>query len=286
MTQAPHDLLAAARSLLFVPADRPERLPKALASGADAVVVDLEDAVAPPHRDAARAALRKAWAAIAPEARRRGVVRINGVGPPWHGADVALASALAAEGLAGLMLPKAEDAAGIAALAEACPGAALIPLIESAEGAARLDAIAAAPRVLRLAFGHIDLQADVGMACSPDQAELAPLRWSIVLASRRAALAPPVDGVSTATGDAEALASDTARSRRFGFGGKLCIHPAQIAVVHAAFAPGAQECAWARRVLAAAEAAGGGVCVVEDRMVDAPVIAMARQTLRHERAAP
>src|SRR6218665_800045 len=139
-----------------------------------------------------------------------------------------------------------------------------------------------APRVLRRALGDIDLQADLGMACGPEQAELAPLRWAMVLASRRAALAPPIDGVTTARGDAAALTQDTARSRRFGFAAKLCIHPAQIAVVHAAFAPGARECDWARRVLAAAEAAGGGVCVVDGGMVDAPVIALARQTLRRQ----
>ncbi|ABM60493.1 HpcH/HpaI aldolase/citrate lyase family protein [Verminephrobacter eiseniae] len=278
----PAPALAEARSFLFVPANRPDRLPKALASGADAVIIDLEDAIAPPQRDGARSALQPVWASIAAPDRARLVLRINGAGTPWHRADVALARALVADGLAALMLAKAEQARDLAALAQACPGAALLPLVESAEGAAALDALAAAPRVLRLALGDIDLQADLGMACGPEQAELAPLRWAMVLASRRAALAPPIDGVTTARDDAAALTQDTARSRRFGFAAKLCIHPAQIAVVHAAFAPGARECDWARRVLAAAEAAGGGVCVVDGRMVDAPVIALARQTLRRQ----
>ena len=120
------------------------------------------------------------------------------------------------------------------------------------------------------------------MASGPEQAELAPLRWALVLASRRAGLAAPVDGVTTATGDAAALAQDTARSRRWGFGAKLCIHPAQIATVHATQAPSAAECAWAERVLAAAAAAAGGVCVLDGRMVDTPVITLARQTLERQ----
>ncbi|RYF27933.1 MAG: CoA ester lyase [Comamonadaceae bacterium] len=271
--------LALARSLLFVPADRPERYAKALATAAHGVLIDLEDAVAPAQRDAARAALQRAWEGVAPAERGRVAVRINGTGTPWHDADAALVRALVASGLGAVVVPKAERAAPLAALAAACPGVALLPLIESAEGAARLDEIAAAPQVLRLAFGHIDLQADMGMACGADEAELAPLRWAIVLASRRAGLASPVDGVTTDTGDATLLAADTARARRFGFGAKLCIHPAQIAGVHAAYAPSAEQRAWAQRVLAAAQAAQGGVCVVEGRMVDAPVIALARQTL-------
>lgn len=277
--------LAWARSLLFVPADRPERYAKALASGAHAVLIDLEDAVAPAQRDAARAALQRAWEGLAPAERGRVAVRINGTGTPWHEADAALVHALVASGLGGIVMPKAERAAPLAALAAACPGVALLPLIESAEGAARLDEIAAAPQVLRLAFGHIDLQADMGMACGADEAELAPLRWAIALASRRAGLASPVDGVTTATGDAALLAADTARARRFGFGAKLCIHPAQVAGVHAAYAPSAEQRAWAQRVLAAAQAAQGGVCVVEGRMVDAPVIALAQQTLHGDTGA-
>lgn len=279
---ATRSLLATARSFLFVPANRPERYAKALASGADAVIIDLEDAVAPAGRDAARALLRGAWAGIATADRARVLVRINADGSLWHAGDLALMGALAQEGLAGVVLPKAECAQALVAIAAACPGVATVPLVESAEGVAALDTMARAPQVLRLALGHIDLQVDLGMACGPDQAELVPLRWAMVLASRRAGLVAPVDGVSTATGDSETLAHDTARSRRFGFGAKLCIHPAQIAGVHAALAPSAAECTWAQQVLAAAEAAAGGVCVVDGRMVDAPVIAMARQTLQRQ----
>ncbi len=270
--------LTTARSLLFVPADRPERLPKALASGAHAVIADLEDALAPAARPAARAALVTAWGALSAASRRRVAVRINGLDTPDHADDIALVQRLAGEGLETLVVPKAESARALAELA-ARTGLALLPLIETAEGAAQPDAIAAAPGVLRLALGHIDLQADLGMACGPDEAELAPLRWALVLASRRAGLPPPVDGVTTAVGDAERLAADAARARRFGFGAKLCIHPGQVAGVHAAFAPSPAQCDWALRVLAAAAAARGGVCVLDGRMVDAPVIALAHQML-------
>lgn len=249
------------------------------------MIIDLEDAVAPAARGAARAALCAAWPLLASPERARLLVRINADGTPWHAEDVALVADLVRQGLAGVVLSKAERVPALAALAAACPGAALLPLIESAEGAAALDALARAPQVLRLVLGHLDLQLDLGMACGPDEAELAPLRWALVLASRRAGLAAAVDGVSTATGDPALLAQDTARSRRFGFGAKLCIHPAQIAGVHAAFAPSAAECAWSERVLAAAEAAAGGVCVVDGRMVDAPVIALARQTLERRASA-
>ncbi|SFE79022.1 HpcH/HpaI aldolase/citrate lyase family protein [Paracidovorax wautersii] len=271
--------LAAARSLLFVPADRPERLPKALASGAHAVIVDLEDAVAPAARPAARAALAAAWSQVGPADRRRVAVRVNGMATQEHAEDIALAQRLAGDGLEALVVPKAESGSLLGALAVRL-GMALLPLIETAEGAAQLDAIAAAPGVLRLALGHIDLQADLGMACGPDEAELAPLRWSLVLASSRAGLPPPVDGVTTAVGDAERLAADTARARRFGFGGKLCIHPAQLPGVHAAFAPSSAQLDWARRVQQASAQAQGGVCKVDRTMVDAPVLALAQLILR------
>ncbi|MFT4266421.1 MAG: aldolase/citrate lyase family protein, partial [Xenophilus sp.] len=157
------------------------------------------------------------------------------------------------------------------------PAAALLPLVESGAGLDALDAIAGAPGVLRLALGHLDLQADLGLACGPGEEELAPARWEIVRATRRAGLAPPVDGVTTALRDAGRIAEDTRRGLRMGFGAKLCIHPAQVPVVHQALAPGEDEAAQARRVLAAAEAARGGVCMLDGRMVDAPVIALARR---------
>ncbi len=276
--------LAHARSLLFVPADRPERHAKALASGADAVIIDLEDAVGPDGKAAARNALRQSFASLPVADRTRLLVRINGEGTPWFDDDLALATDLAAQGLGGLVVPKVEGPAVLATLAAACPGTALLPQTESGAGLDALDTIARAPGVLRLCLGHLDLQVDLGISCGPDESEIAPARWELVRASRRHGLPPPVDSVTTDTQDTTATASDSARALRQGFGGKLCIHPRQVAVVHAAFTPTAERQDWARRVLAAAAAAGGAACTVDGRMVDAPVIAAARRLLA--RAAP
>lgn len=274
--------VAQARSFLFVPASRPERIAKALASGADVVVVDLEDAVEPSAKNSARQALRTGFDVLEPALRGRLMVRINGLGTAWHAQDVELLAQLAGSGLAGAMVPKAEDGPSLAALTVACPGLALLPLIESAGGFHALDAVAQAPQVARLGLGHIDLQAELGMACGDDEAELAPARWSMVVASRHAGLAPPVDGVTTRLNDTERLRADTARSRRFGFAAKLCIHPAQIAVVHAALAPTEAEVAWAHRVVDASRQAQGGVVQLDGAMVDAPVLLKAQQILSRQ----
>lgn len=274
--------VAQARSFLFVPASRPERIAKALASGADVVVVDLEDAVEPSAKNSARQALRASFDVLEPALRGRLMVRINGLGTAWHAQDVELLAQLAGSGLAGAMVPKAEDGPSLAALTVACPGLALLPLIESAGGFHALDAVAQAPQVARLGLGHIDLQAELGMACGDDEAELAPARWSMVVASRHAGLAPPVDGVTTRLNDTERLRADTARSRRFGFAAKLCIHPAQIAVVHAALAPTEAEVAWAHRVVDASRQAQGGAVQLDGAMVDAPVLLKAQQILSRQ----
>lgn len=268
--------MARATAFLFVPATRPERIAKALASGAGAVIADLEDAVAPDDKAAARTALLAAIQTLASEQRGRLLVRTNAAGTPWHADDVAAVAACVAQGLAGAMVAKAESAAVLQAMARALgPQGLLLPLVESNAGLDALDALARAPQVVRLAFGHLDFQVDLGMACGADEAELLPVRLALVRASRRAGLAAPVDGVTTATDDSERLARDTARSRRMGFGAKLCIHPAQVMPVQAAFAPSPDELAWARRVLEAAPAHGGAVFRLEGRMVDAPVLALA-----------
>jgi citrate lyase subunit beta/citryl-CoA lyase len=201
-----------------VPADRPERFDKAFASGADAVIIDLEDAVAPSSKAAARAGLLdRLHAQTAP----RAILRINGADTEWFDGDLALC---AAPGVAAVMLPKAECAETIAAL-RAAGAKAVLPLIESAAGFAALDAIASAPGVQRLAFGSIDFQVDLGMRDALEE-ELLYFRSQIVLASCLAGLAAPIDGVSTAIDDAERLHADVLRARRLGFGGKLCIHSA------------------------------------------------------------
>jgi citrate lyase subunit beta/citryl-CoA lyase len=269
--------LSLARSFLFVPGNRPERFAKALASGADAVIVDLEDAVPLDAKDTARDALLVAWSGLDAAERARLLVRVNQAGTPWHEADLTAVASLS--GLGAVMLPKAENAQQIEHAFRAS-GVPVLPLIESAEGVGQMDAIARAAGVLCLGLGHIDLQADLGMSCGPDEAELAPIRVALVVASRRAGLSAPVDGVTTATTDADVLARDAQRSRRFGFGAKLCIHPAQVAGVHQALAPTEVECDWARRVLAAELAAGGGAFSVDGKMVDPPVLLLARKILQ------
>lgn len=277
------DLVRAACSFLFVPGHQPERLGKALASGADMVIADWEDAVSPVDKDAARAALTQAVVALAPSQRARLLVRINAGGTPWHGADVEQLAQLCAQGVAGAVVPKAESAPLLGELAAALgPGAALVPLIESVAGMDAIDALARAPQVVRLAFGHLDFQVDAGMQCAQDEAELLPTRMAIVMASRRAGLAQPVDGVTVETRDMARITADTERALRMGFGAKLCIHPTQVGVVHGVFEPTPAAVERALRVQAAMEAAQGGVCVVDGRMVDAPVLHLARQTLaRH-----
>ena len=277
---ADQDRLALARSFLFVPGIRPERYAKAHASGADAIIIDLEDAVAAREKNSARDQLASAFEQLGAPERARSVVRMNASGTPWFEDDLKLLADLVGQGLRAVMLPKAESALVLQQLAQALGSdCALLPLVESLAGWDGVDALAAAPQVLRLAFGHLDFQADVGMAAGADEVELAPVRLAVVLAARRAGLAASIDGVTAAIRDAERLQEDAARSRRFGFGAKMCIHPEQIALVNAAFSPGAAELDWARRVLAAVEAAGGGVVSLDGRMVDGPVVRSAQRTL-------
>lgn len=277
-------LIASANSFLFVPASRPDRIAKALASGADMVIADWEDAVSPYDKDAARTALLAACGAWAAIDRSRLLVRINAAGTPWHGADVQALKALVQMGVAGGCVPKAESAEVLERIAgiggEAC---ALLALVESVAGLDAVDVLARVPQVARIAFGHLDFQVDARMQCGADEIELLPVRMSIVLASRRANLPPPIDGVTVDTRDAPRILGDARRAQRMGFGGKLCIHPAQVAAVNEVYAPTATEVEFARKVRHAMQQADGGVCVVEGRMIDAPVLRLAEQTLaRHD----
>lgn len=268
-------------SFLFVPAMRPERLPKALASGADVVIADWEDAVAPADKPGARAQLAQAVAGLTEPDRMRLLVRVNAEGTPWFKDDLRALHALVASGCAGAVLPKSETPQALASVAHALgPGAAILPLVESVAGLAAVDALTAAPQVARLAFGHLDFQVDAGMECGESEEELLPMRMALVLASRRARLAAPLDGVTVDTRNVERLTRDAERARRMGFGGKLCIHPAQVAPLHAVFDPTEAEVAQAQRVVDALEQAGGGVTVLDGRMVDAPVRLRAEATLR------
>lgn len=263
---------------LFVPGSRPERFDKAAAAGAAEVVLDLEDAVGGDDKGAAREAV-VAWL----DAGGTGWVRVNAAGTPWHDDDLAALAALVvapdAAGLRGVVLPKAEDPEDVRRVLAVLPdGAGLVPLVESARGVLGAAAIAASPGVTRLAFGSVDYSLDIGAEEEP--ATLAHPRSVLVVASRAAGLAAPVDGVTTDVRDEALVAADADRARRLGFGAKLCIHPAQVPVVRRVFAPSDEDLAWARGVLDAAGAHPTGAAFAhEGRMVDAPVLARARVLL-------
>lgn len=270
-----------ARTYLFVPGDRPERFAKALASGADAVILDLEDAVAPPAKDAARAAVAQALAALPAAQAERMVVRINSEETEWFAADLRLLAEVPAAARPAVMLPKAERVQTLGRVQAACPGIAMLALIESARGVVAAESLAAAPGVVRLVFGTLDYALDLDIEVSPaapfGQLGLDAAASRVAVASRAAGLAAPVAGVTTALDDEALLLADWARARAHGFGAKLCIHPKQVAPIHAALAPSAEQLAWAERVLAAAEAAAGAALQLDGRMVDKPVIERARR---------
>lgn len=251
----------AARSYLFVPGDRPERFDKAWASQADEVIIDLEDAVAPDHKATARSAIA-GWL----DPSRPVWVRINASETAWFAEDLTLALK---PGLAGLMLPKAEELPP--SMVKLCRerGLAILPIIETAAGMRAAERLAATPPVVRLAFGALDFQIDLDITGDDDA--LLAFRSHLVLVSRLAGLAAPIDGVTSSIDDRELLRSDTRRSRRLGFGAKLCIHPQQVSEVHDVFSPTPQERAWAQRVLTAMEDSAGAAVALDGKMVDRPV---------------
>jgi citrate lyase subunit beta/citryl-CoA lyase len=202
----------------------------------------------------------------------RTLVRVNAVGTPWHTADITLLRGWVGQGVA-VMLPKSEQAAALRGVANQLGDAALIvALIESLCGLDAADALAREPQVVRLAFGHLDFQLDLGMHASSDEPELAFARNALVAASRRARLPAPIDGVTTDTGNAGRLAADAGRARAFGFGGKLCIHPSQVVGVNETLGYSEAEQAWARHVLEETAKRGGEAFSLDGRMVDLPVI--------------
>lgn len=259
-----------ARSLLFVPGNRPERFAKAVASGAHAVIIDLEDAVPPAERPAARAHAAR-WLS---QPGQRALLRINGPGTAWHADDL---EAAAAPGTIAIVVPKVEAAGQLGVISVRRPGLPLLPIVETARGIDTVDAIARQSGVVRLAFGSLDLGLDLGVRGVGE--ELDWFRSRVVLASRLANLEPPVGGVVTDFRHDEALRTDALRERRFGFGGKLCIHPRQVPVLHECFRPTAAEVAWARNVVEAATRAGGRAVQLDGRMIDRPVVLQAETIL-------
>jgi citrate lyase subunit beta / citryl-CoA lyase len=267
---------AAPRTYLFVPGNRPERFAKAMASGADAVVLDLEDAVNDADKPVAREAIARWLRDAAGVDRARAVVRVNEVGSAAFDDD---ARWLHGVGVGMLMLPKVESSQAVARLRAAEPGCGVLALIETAAGVANVDAVAASEGVSRLVFGTLDfaLDLDLDIQDQPDGLLYAASR--LVLASRLAGRAPPVAGVTPQLEDDARLLGDLAWARRIGFGAKLCIHPRQVMPIHAALAPDKAAVDWASRVLAA-EAASPGAARLDGRMIDRPVVLQAQRTLR------
>jgi citrate lyase subunit beta/citryl-CoA lyase len=275
--------MALLRSFLYVPATRPERFAKAVATGAHAVIVDLEDAVAPADKDRARETLRaeaEALRARCDEAGCQLLVRPNARATQWHEADVEACAALP---LHGVVVPKPDDAAALAALGQAIGktvGKArdLYLLVESLAGFRNIEAISRAPGVRQMMLGAADLMLDIGI--THDDEPLHYFRSLIVMHSRLAGLPAPVDGVCLALEDDEQMQREIARAKRFGFGAKLCVHPRQVQPIHQGFSPSAADIAWARRVVEAAGAAEGAAVKVDGQLVDAPILEHARRLLR------
>ena len=258
------------RSYLFVPGNRPDRFEKAWQSGADAVILDLEDAVQSTHKDLAREAVA-AWLSPAHPV----YLRINGASTPWFEQDLEM---VGLPGVLGVVLPKAEQPEQVALLASRLTSEArVLPLLETALGVWNARVLAQVPRVERLAFGSVDFQLDTGV--SGDQEELLYVRSYLVLASRVASLLPPVDSVTMTLDDLTRLGDDVARARRLGFGGKLCIHPKQVETINRGFAPSEAELSWARQVLQVARTTGAGALQFDGELIDRPVIERARSLL-------
>lgn len=272
--------LQTARSLLFVPGDDEHKLARALASGADAVIADLEDAVAAPAKAGARALALQALGE-APRSGSLRLVRVNGHGTAWHDDDLA---AVAGAGLDGLVLPKATPGAARSA---ADAGLPMVAIVETAEGLRSAFETARCPGVVALMLGAVDLALDLRAIPREDAQEILFARSTIVVDSAAAGLRAPIDRVWLDVRDADGLAADCALARSLGFRAKACIHPDQVPVVRAAFDPSPGELARARAIVAAydeATADGRGVVGLDGEMIDVPVVDRARELLsqRHE----
>jgi citrate lyase subunit beta/citryl-CoA lyase len=256
---------------LYVPGDRPDRFEKAVGSGADAVILDLEDAVVPGHKEYARSAVAEFLA------ERHAVPVYVRVGPDLD-ADLAAVDGLA--GLAGLRLPKVESAERVRAVA-ARTDAELHLIIESAAGVEFAYQIASAhPAVASVALGEADLRSDLGI---DDDAALAWPRGRIVVAARAAGLPPPAMSVYANVSDVDGLAASCRAGRRMGFVGRAAIHPQQLPAIVAAFRPAPEEVARALALLSGVDAAAavesGTVVLPDGRFADAAMIGAARRTL-------
>lgn len=256
---------------LYAPGDRPHVVAKALACGADVVVVDLEDAVAPDRKAYARAATAELLGEPQPVPVH---VRVNALDGPWAAADVRAVAAL--PGVAGLRLPKVTSAQDVADVAERT-GLPLFALLESALAIERAHAVAAAHPLLRgIALGEADLRADLGVR---DDAGLDWCRSRVVVAARAAGLPPPTQSVHPDIRDLEGLAASCAHGRALGFLGRAAIHPRQLPVIERAYLPTRAEIEQAETIVKAAATGRGALALPDGRFVDAAVVAAAQRTL-------
>lgn len=261
MTGAPHPIAAGLTSILFVPGSTPARFGKALASEADLVVIDLEDAVSADAKDAARAAAIDA-------AGPRAAIRINPLATREGLADIlALADAPTRPAL--IFVPKVESPAEVGILRGVLPEDGIVPLIETPAGLRHAAAIAAMPGVAAMMFGGGDMAAELGVALAWEPLQFA--RQAFLLACAEAGV-PAIDVPWIALDDAAGLADECAHARAIGFQAKAAIHPAQLDAIHTAFRPSPALVAEAREALAAHEAAGGGAIRFNGRMLEAPIV--------------
>lgn len=281
------------RSFLFAPATDLHKVDKALSLDADAVILDLEDAVAISEKTRARGLVVDILSRVT---RQSIYVRVNGITTPWVVGDL---MAVVGNRPAGIMLPKAECAEEVRhvdwllgrleteyALPEG--GMELIPLVETARGITEARNIAGScARVKRLAFGAVDYTLDMGIKLTGKGDELFYARSGLVVGSRAAGIEGPIDTVYVNLKDEAGLREECRLARTLGFSGKLVIHPAQIGPVNAAFSPDANEIQYAARVVRAfeeAEAAGVAGVQLEGKFIDYPVAAWARRVLSTARA--
>jgi citrate lyase subunit beta / citryl-CoA lyase len=278
----------ALRSFLFAPGNHARRVEKALTLPADAVILDLEDAVAIAEKPATRDLVVRAFGQ---PKHGKLYVRVNAYSTEWCYADLV---AVTRSGLDGIILPKVETADQLRSVdwllsnlerERDLPigGIDLAPIIETALGMSNVGAIAGSgSRTKRLAFGAGDYTLDLGMIWSRDEAELLPARSAVVMASRAAGIEPPFDTVWADLRDAEGFARSAEHAAALGFQGKMCIHPDQIAVTNAAFSPSEQQLSWAKRVSAAfeeAEAKGLASIQLDGQFIDYPIVQRARQVI-------
>ena len=264
------------RTTLYVPGDRSDRFDKALGSGADAIICDLEDAVAETAKATAREAVAE-W--LRANSGAAAWVRVNNR-PDLLDDDAAMVRSLVADGVdfAGVVVPKADTAACAVDFA----GSDVMALIESAVGVRDIYEIAAIPAVVRLALGEADLAADMSMEPSADALEMWPIRTRVVVASVGSGLESPCGPVPTDLDDHDALVASSESLRRHGFGGRSVIHPKQVEAVNAAFTPSTEAVVHAETVVAAYDAAvdeGRAALIVDGKFIDTAVVRQARAVL-------